>query len=220
MSKAFYIRLAVFFLPTLLVWFLVSSRVIVPLAVGINELWVLPTYDRYASELVQTDKQEWRLKTKLFQANKPYVHNSYHPQLKLDGATFVELGSFKSLTLCLPLFWLLVLAYKPNFKSISIGSLYLFLLIVFMVGLNLFYQITKSLVEGDEMLRVLKSGYVFVPERPPEWLPKLLKPLVDVVFNLLILAGPIMICLKFYWQDLKHLPGLNQQTRQSFEGKN
>lgn len=173
------------------------------MAVSLNELWAVPTYERYGVELVQTETQEWRAKTRLFQATKPYAHNSHQPQLKLDGATWVELGDFKSLTLCLPLFWLLILAYKPNPKALLIGSFYLFLLIVFMVGLNIFYLTTKTLTEGGEMLRVLKSGYVFVPDSPPEWLLKVLKPLVDASFNLLILGAPVVIWLGFYWQELK-----------------
>lgn len=211
LKKAFLIRLALFFLPVFFAWFFISSRAIIPLAVGFNEFWFVPVYSNYDVELVQTEKQRWHVKTHLFQATKPYVHNSYQPQLRLDSSTLLELGDLKSMTLCLPLFWLILFAYKPTLKGFLAGSFYLLLLIFLMVGLNLFYQITKSLVEGGEMLRVLKSGYVFVPDRPPDWLLKVLKPLVDASFYLIVLAAPITIWLRLYWQEF-HLKRQSTQT--------
>lgn len=188
-------------MPVFLTWFFLYAKLIVPIAVSVNELWVVPTYERYGLELIQTEDQNWRVDTELFLATKPYKHNSYHPKLKVNGVTSIKLGDYKSLTFCLPIFWLLVLAFKPKPKVLFYGSVYLFLFITFSVGLNIFYQLTKLLSESSDMVRVLQSGYIFVPDKPPQWLFKSLKPLLDASGHLLVLVAPIVLWLKLNWTE-------------------
>lgn len=205
LNKYFVSKVAVFFAPAFIVWFFLAGSIIVPTAISLNKLWFTPVYQRFDAKLVQLENEQWQLKTRFFIASKPYAHNSYQPNLNFDGETTVMFGDFKMLTLCLPIFWLLFFAYKPSLTKLLVGSGYLFAFIVVLIGLNLFYQVTKVLVEGGEQLMLINHGYVYVPNKPPKWLFQTLKPIVDASVNFLVLIAPIYIWLRLYWNNFRNL---------------
>jgi hypothetical protein len=198
-NKWFFVRFFVLICPIFFVWFFVISKPVVHAVVVLNQTWFNETYSNYDVGFKNTEKQGWRIQTNLFNASRPYSHNTYQPKIALNNVTHAELGDMTLFTMCLPLFWLLMLSYRLEFKKLALGTLYLFPLIAILVAFNLWYQMAQVLVGGDEYLRALKAGYVLIPERPPEWFLSVAKPIKDASVNFVVIGSPVFIWFAFYW---------------------
>jgi len=195
MSRAIVARVVLLFIPVFFAWAFLSPRVIAPWVVGANELWVSAFYGQYVPEVVRKEDQTWKIDTNLFLAAEKFPNNSFQPQIRLGGPAVVELGDFSNLTLAFPLYWLLVLCFRPRILLLLKGTGWLMLLILPIAALDIYYQTTKAVlgVDGVEMLRVWDEGYVFIPNLPSEIVLKVLKPIQDASFYLFVLGAPLLL---------------------------
>ena len=186
-------------IPAFFIWKILTPVAFLPLMSNTIE-FTLDIFDSsLSSKLVFIEgENNWVIDTDLFQASRPWSHNTYKPTLSTMSRTQIPVGKIDAYMLGIPLFWVLVLLISgKKIKHLIVGSLIMLGISFTSVSLMSLYKVL-SLLSSEPLLRILtEHQYILLPAQPSSWLPSILKIFTDISGIIATLVAPAFLAYYF-----------------------
>ncbi|MDD5275554.1 MAG: archaeosortase/exosortase family protein [Methylovulum sp.] len=199
---AFVVRLLLWGVPAMVLWWLLLDPVLMPLLGRVDDGLLQATFKRVHASLNWRDLSAWDINTQIL------MPDQVPGRLRTWGAHF---GDATSITLVLPLVWLLLGAI-PHRRPLNLlaSTLIIYALLACVLWLGLCKTLTGVLLTDGANKVFISANMSAALSPPPRWLPVLLAWSYSCAVYALALAVPVLLAYqlnKSWWQKAWGISG-------------
>jgi hypothetical protein len=194
---------AVLLIPAFLLWKISVNHLFVPVVISAADSWVKIHHAKLVPVIKYNEpKRLWEIQTNLFIAAKPWLNNTYSPNLDVSGSTFISIGHIGGVTLGLPLFWVFIVVYSRRRLKHGLIGTGIILVLSCITAMYVAELSILSALNSEPLLRSYINSYIVIPHNAlSDWL-WVFKPFRDILAAVTLFIAPVVLC--FYFNNSEH----------------